>query len=58
MLIRPLNLSNEDLLDNARAFEAFRVSSRRHEAIKKNAEVLREKMNLGKELATEIHQSR
>ena len=48
MLVKPLNLSNEDLLDNARAFEAFRVSSRRHEAIKKNAEVLREKMNLGK----------
>jgi hypothetical protein len=48
MLIKPLNLSNEDLLDEARAFEAFRVSSRRYEAMQKNAEVLKEKMLTGK----------
>ncbi len=48
MLVKPLNLSNEDLLDHARAFEAFRVSSRRYEAIQKNTDVLKEKMKLGK----------
>jgi hypothetical protein len=36
MLIRPVNISNEDLLDEAKAFEAFRLSSRRYEALKKN----------------------
>jgi hypothetical protein len=48
MLVKPLNLSNEDLLDQARAFEAFRVSSRRYEAIQKNADVLKDKMKMGK----------
>lgn len=37
MLIKPLNLSNEDLLDQARAFQAFRISSRRNEALQKNS---------------------
>ncbi len=58
MLVRPLNLSNEDLLDQARAFEAFRVSSRRYEAMQKNVDVLRDKMKLGKEVAMTVHQAR
>lgn len=58
MLVRPLNLSNEDLLDQARAFEAFRVSSRRYEALQKNADVLKQKMKTGKEIAMTVHQSR
>lgn len=48
MLVKPLNLSNEDLLDEARAFESFRVSSRRYDAIQKNVDILKDKMKQGK----------
>ena len=50
MLIRPVNLTSEQMLDQAQAFEQFRRSYRRHEAMEKNMGLLEDKMVKGKEL--------
>jgi hypothetical protein len=43
MLIRPLDLSSEQLLDQARAFEEFRKAYRKHEAMQKNRAIINDK---------------
>lgn len=40
MLIKPVNLTPEQMLDEAQAFEQFRRSYRRHEAMEKNVALL------------------
>jgi hypothetical protein len=43
MLVKPRNLSNGDLFDQARVFETFRLFTRIYKAIQKNADVLKDK---------------
>jgi hypothetical protein len=40
MLIKPVNLTSEQMLDEAQAFEQFRKSYRRQEAMEKNMVIL------------------
>jgi hypothetical protein len=58
MLIKPVNLTPEQMLDEAQAFEQFRRSYRRHEAMEKNVALLGEKMTKGKELGKVMNEIR
>lgn len=50
MLTKPLNLTSEELMDEAMAFDKFRNSSRRFEAMQKNTKILEQKMMEGKQI--------
>lgn len=58
MLVKPVNLTSEQMLDEAQAFEQFRRSYRRHEAMEKNMGLLQEKMTKGKELGKVMNEIR
>ena len=58
MLIKPVNLSPEQMLDEAQAFEQFRRSYRRHEAMEKNVALLGYKMSRGKEIGKVMNEIR
>lgn len=58
MLIAPLNLTNEQLMDRAASFQMFRKSYRKNEALEENQELLKEKYARGKELGNVVNQSR
>lgn len=48
MLSRPLNLSSEELMDHAMAFDQFRRAYRKYEAMEQNKVILGKKMASGK----------
>lgn len=58
MLIKPLNLTSEQLLDDARAFEQFRKAYRKHEAMLKNVHLINDKKQQGKQLGLIVNDSR
>jgi kinesin family protein 6/9 len=58
MLITPLNLTTEQLMDRASCFEIFRKSYRKNEALEENKELLKEKFAKGKELGPLINNAR
>lgn len=58
MLVRPVNLTSEQMLDEAQAFEQFRKSYRKHEAMEKNMGLLQDKMVKGKELGKQMNEVR
>ena len=55
MLTRPVNLTTEQMMDEAKAFDEFRRSYRKHEAMQKNMVLLEEKMGKGKELGRRMN---
>ncbi len=48
MLIEPVNLTTEEILDHAKAFEQFRKAYRKKEAMEKNKLTLKQKMQEGR----------
>ena len=58
MLIKPVNLTTEQMMDEAKAFDEFRRSYRRHEAMQKNMVLLEEKMAKGKEMGRRMNEIR
>jgi len=58
MLINPLNLTNDQLMDRASCFELFRKSYRKNQALEENKELLKEKYAIGKELGIAVNNSR
>jgi hypothetical protein len=48
MLIKPVELSSEQMLDHAKAFDEFRKAYRKHEAMKKNRTIINEKKAQGR----------
>lgn len=50
MLSRPLNLTSEEMMDHAMAFDQFRRAYRKYEAMENNKAILNKKMAVGKEL--------
>lgn len=58
MLIRPLNLSSEEMMDHAMAFDQFRRAYRKYEAMENNKVILSKKMAMGKELGREVNEVR
>lgn len=58
MLTSPVHLTMEDLADRAKAFEKFRKSYRKNEAMEDNRNLLKEKYARGKELGQEVNKSR
>jgi kinesin family protein 6/9 len=58
MLVNPLNLTNEQLMDRASCFEVFRKSYRKNQALEENKELLKEKYARGKDLGTLVDNSR
>lgn len=58
MLSRPLNLSSEEMMDHAMAFDQFRRAYRKYEAMESNKATLSKKMALGKELGREVNEVR
>lgn len=53
-----LNLSYEDLADRTKAFDLFRRSYRKNEAMDENRELLKQKYARGKELGNMVNESR
>ena len=58
MLSTPLQLTMEELADRAKAFEKFRKSYRKNEAMEDNRNLLKEKYARGKHLGQEVNVSR
>jgi len=58
MTIGPINLTKEDLMDRAKAFEVFRKSYRKNEAMEDNRNLLKDKYAIGKQLGAEVNSTR
>jgi kinesin family protein 6/9 len=58
MIVAPIVCSAEDLADRAKAFEMFRKSYRKNEAMEENRSILKDKYARGKELGSEVNESR
>jgi kinesin family member 6/9 len=54
----PVAVSYEDLADRTKAFDLFRRSYRKNEAMDENRELLKQKYARGKELGELVNQSR
>ena len=54
----PIQCSIEDLADRAKAFDLFRKSYRKNEAMEDNRSLLKEKYGRGKQLGSAVNQSR
>ena len=54
----PIQCTMEDLADRARAFDMFRKSYRKNEAMEENRSLLKERYARGKELGNEVNESR
>ena len=54
----PIQCSLEDLADRAKAFDMFRKSYRKNEAMEENRALLKEKYGRGKQLGTNVNQTR
>ena len=55
MLTAPVQLTMEDLADRAKAFEKFRKSYRKNEAMEDNRNLLKEKYARGKQLGQDVN---
>ncbi|CDW78814.1 UNKNOWN [Stylonychia lemnae] len=53
-----IHLTNEDLADRSKAFDLFRRSYRKNEAMDENRELLKQKYSRGKELGNMVNESR
>lgn len=58
MVSGPIACTAEDLADRAKAFELFRKSYRRNEAMEENRSLLKDKYARGKELGNAVNESR
>lgn len=58
MLLRPLNLTSEQLLNHTVAFEQFRKAYRKQEVIQQNEQIMKHKMEQGKELGKTVNKTR
>lgn len=58
MVSGPISCSIEDLTDRAKAFEMFRKSYRKNEAMEENRQLLKEKFARGKQLGQQVNESR
>ena len=58
MVHAPVQCSLEDLADRAKSFDMFRKSYRKNEAMEDNRNLLKEKYALGKQLGSDVNQSR
>lgn len=58
MVHAPVQCSLDDLADRAKAFDMFRKSYRKNEAMEDNRNLLKEKYAKGKQLGQEVNQSR
>lgn len=58
MLTAPVHLTMDELADRAMAFEKFRKSYRKNEAMEDNRNLLKEKYARGKELGADVNASR
>ena len=54
----PVQLTAEEITDRAKAWEKFRKSYRKNEAMNENRELLKEKFSLGKRLGVEVNETR
>jgi hypothetical protein len=54
----PIHCTADDLADRARAFDMFRKSYRKNEAMEENRNLLKEKYARGKELGNDVNESR
>ena len=54
----PIQCSLEDLADRAKAFDMFRKSYRKNEAMEENRALLKEKYGRGKQLGASVNQTR
>ena len=54
----PIACTAEDLADRARAFDLFRKSYRKNEAMEENRNLLKEQYARGKELGNDVNESR
>ena len=54
----PIQCSLEDLADRAKAFDMFRKSYRKNEAMEENRALLKEKYGRGKQLGGNVNQTR
>jgi hypothetical protein len=53
-----VHISPEDLMDRAKAFETFRKSYRKNEAMEENRSKLKELFGAGKSLGQELNETR
>ena len=53
-----MNISYEDLADRTKAFDAFRRSYRKNEAMDENRDLLKQKYSRGKDLGNMVNDSR
>ena len=58
MVDGPIQCSMEDLADRTKAFDMFRKSYRKNEAMEENRALLKEKYGRGKQLGTNVNQTR
>ena len=58
MVSGPIQCSMDDLADRAKAFDMFRKSYRKNEAMEDNRLLLKEKYGRGKQLGQGVNQSR
>lgn len=58
MITAPIACTAEDLADRARAFDMFRKSYRKNEAMEENRNLLKDKYSRGKELGNDVNESR
>ena len=58
MVNGPIKCSPEDLADRAKAFDMFRKSYRKNEAMEENRNLLKEKYARGKQLGESVNNSR
>ena len=57
-MVNPIACSLDDLADRAKAFEMFRKSYRKNEAMEDNRNLLKDKYGRGKQLGQQVNQSR
>lgn len=57
-MTEPIQCSLEDLADRAKAFEMFRKSYRKNEAMEENRALLKEKYGRGKQLGQSVNTTR
>ena len=55
MVIAPIQCTLEDLSDRAKAFDMFRKSYRKNEAMEDNRNLLKEKYQRGKDLGNQVN---
>lgn len=58
MITAPIACTAEDLVDRNKAFEMFRRSYRKNEAMEENRELLKTRYARGKELGNDVNESR